>query len=200
MISVVGNCDINVILQNIHLQEQIQQQAVQYAQAACAQYTTTVKTAGDEPKPEPEPKVEQKEQKFSLVHYSSDSDDQLDEDESQTDEKSTFIIPPKDVALIVDKMATYVSKNGPSFEQSVKEKGDPRFDFLHDSHKYNKYYQYKVNEFRSKSSNISQSQSTQPKPIPPSVEVIKKEPEKEKPKQKESKVLGMFTIHHKFLK
>ncbi|KAJ9589623.1 hypothetical protein L9F63_017208, partial [Diploptera punctata] len=55
-----------------------------------------------------------------------------------------FILPPRDVQLIIDKMASYVAKNGRDFESIVRSKGDSRFSFLDANHAYFAYYQHKV--------------------------------------------------------
>ncbi len=54
-----------------------------------------------------------------------------------------FTTPPPDEAPVIDKMASYVAKNGPDFEYVVKNKADTRFDFVHEWHQYNAYYEYK---------------------------------------------------------
>lgn len=53
-------------------------------------------------------------------------------------------MPPADVQIIIDKMASYVAKNGRDFEAIVKAKGDPRFNFLELSHQYHGYYAHKL--------------------------------------------------------
>ena len=37
-------------------------------------------------------------------------------------------------------MASYVAKNGPEFEVTVRAKKDPRFAFLEKGHEYHPYY------------------------------------------------------------
>lgn len=46
---------------------------------------------------------------------------------------------------IIDKLAQFVARNGPEFEQMTKnkQKGNPKFQFLYGGEYYN-YYQYKV--------------------------------------------------------
>lgn len=55
--------------------------------------------------------------------------------------------PPNDVELrnIIDKLAQFVARNGPEFEQMTKnkQKGNPKFGFLFGGDHFN-YYQYKV--------------------------------------------------------
>ena len=58
--------------------------------------------------------------------------------------RPSFIVPPADVQIIIDKMASYVAKNGRDFESIVKSKGDPRFNFLELSHQYHGYYAHKL--------------------------------------------------------
>lgn len=55
-----------------------------------------------------------------------------------------LLMPPRDVQLIIDKMASYVAKNGRDFEAIVRSKGDSRFSFLDANHAYFSYYQHKV--------------------------------------------------------
>lgn len=55
--------------------------------------------------------------------------------------------PPNDIELrnIIDKLAQFVARNGPEFEQMTKkkQKGNPKFGFLFGGDYFN-YYQYKV--------------------------------------------------------
>lgn len=46
---------------------------------------------------------------------------------------------------IIDKLAQFVARNGPEFEQMTKnkQKGNPKFGFLFGGEHFN-YYQYKV--------------------------------------------------------
>jgi calcium homeostasis ER protein len=46
---------------------------------------------------------------------------------------------------IIDKLAQFVARNGPEFEQMTKnkQKGNPKFQFLYGGEYFN-YYQYKV--------------------------------------------------------
>lgn len=71
-----------------------------------------------------------------LVPYGSTPQKQLS--------RPSFIVPPTDVQIIIDKMASYVAKNGRDFEAIVKNKGDPRFNFLELSHQYHGYYAHKL--------------------------------------------------------
>ncbi|XP_044261622.1 protein suppressor of white apricot [Tribolium madens] len=71
-----------------------------------------------------------------LAQYGSDSEPEEDEDVAKT--------PTGEVQVVIDKMATYVAKNGVQFEEIVKAKGDPRFEFLNESHEFYKYYKNKI--------------------------------------------------------
>ncbi|CAG5115571.1 unnamed protein product, partial [Candidula unifasciata] len=66
--------------------------------------------------------------------------------------KSTvgIIYPPPEVRNIVDKTASFVARNGPEFENRIRqnEVNNPKFNFLQPTDAYHAYYQYKVNEFK----------------------------------------------------
>ena len=55
--------------------------------------------------------------------------------------------PPSDpeVKNIIDKLALFVARNGPEFEQMTKNKqeGNPKFSFLYGGENFD-YYSYKV--------------------------------------------------------
>lgn len=59
-----------------------------------------------------------------------------------------IVPPPPELLPIVDKMASYVVKNGPEFETIVRSKQDKRFEFLEPHHVYYAYYSYKKSEFQ----------------------------------------------------
>jgi hypothetical protein len=50
----------------------------------------------------------------------------------------------------VDKTASFVARNGPEFEQRIKqnELNNPKFTFLNSGDPYNAYYEHKVEEIR----------------------------------------------------
>lgn len=81
---------------------------------------------------------------LSLAQYGSDTDD----DSSTDSDEVTVKVPPGEMQVVIDKMASYVSKNGADFENIVRSKGDTRFDFLKDNHEYHGYYKKKLNECR----------------------------------------------------
>ncbi|KAG7174056.1 suppressor of white apricot-like [Homarus americanus] len=94
----------------------------------------------------------------SLVDYPSfnrtkdyDSEDDLDgKPESSistavsTSEYSNIKWPPPDVQMVIDKMASYIIKNGGDFEAMVRSRDDPRFSFLKKDHEYYPYYRCKI--------------------------------------------------------
>lgn len=59
-----------------------------------------------------------------------------------------IIPPPPDIQPIIDKLAEFVAKNGDDFENGIKMKGDPRFDFINIGHSFNNYYEQKKSMFR----------------------------------------------------
>ena len=77
----------------------------------------------------------------------------------------TIVPPPPDVQPIIDKMASYVAKNGPDFEMIVKAKTDERFQFLHHGHVHNLYYEYKKHlyekEFATEKVKVTITQTSQ---------------------------------------
>ncbi|CAF1083321.1 unnamed protein product [Rotaria sordida] len=63
--------------------------------------------------------------------------------------KIGIIYPPPEVRNIVDKTASFVARNGPSFESKVKEAeaNNSKFNFLNPHDPYHAYYLHKVKEF-----------------------------------------------------
>lgn len=192
-----ANCDVQTLVQNPQMQERIQSQAAHYAQASCNQYmqqnayntasNSQVERPPEPPKPPEKKPVVKTNPLLSLVHYSSDSDEDEDAEEQQIeksvsdkskDEKMSFVVPPDDKAAIIDKMANYVAKNGDEFETIVRAKDDDRFDFVRESHKYYKFYRHTIDVYRS---NLSSKSSKEKKVIAPVSFSIKK------PKEETSK-------------
>uniref|UniRef100_A0A1D1YVN5 Putative splicing factor 3A subunit 1 n=1 Tax=Anthurium amnicola TaxID=1678845 RepID=A0A1D1YVN5_9ARAE len=62
-----------------------------------------------------------------------------------------MIHPPPDIRTIIDKTASFVSKNGPEFERRIlaHNTGNAKFNFLIPSDPYHAYYQHRLSEFRS---------------------------------------------------
>ncbi|XP_003381994.1 putative surp module [Trichinella spiralis] len=57
--------------------------------------------------------------------------------------------PPPDLYPVVDRVAAYVARNGPQFEQILRERNDPRFSFIDPSNKYNPYYMALLQNYES---------------------------------------------------
>lgn len=125
------------------LQQQQQQQHQQQQTNSYAQIVTNVNSVT--------PQEKKKTDVLSLVqNYGSESDNSSDDDEdvanSEKEEKK-ILTPPEETRLVIDKMASYVAKNGADFEAIVKSKGDPRFEFLNENHEFFTYYKSKIKEF-----------------------------------------------------
>ena len=60
------------------------------------------------------------------------------------------VLPPKDIRAIVEKTAGYVARNGPVFEDRIrdKEQHNPKFSFLNPNDAYAAFYQWRLNEVR----------------------------------------------------
>lgn len=61
-----------------------------------------------------------------------------------------IIYPPPEVRNIVDKTASFVARNGPEFENRIRqnEVNNSKFNFLNPTDAYHAYYQHKVKEFK----------------------------------------------------
>ncbi|XP_024884611.1 splicing factor, suppressor of white-apricot homolog isoform X2 [Temnothorax curvispinosus] len=90
--------------------------------------------------------------------------------------RPSFIVPPAEVQVIIDKMASYVAKNGRDFETIVKNKGDSRFNFLELSHQYHGYYAHKLTVYEG---------AINPKVLTEEQLLQKQEPQEEKQKKLE---------------
>ncbi|RAH43398.1 putative pre-mRNA splicing factor, partial [Aspergillus brunneoviolaceus CBS 621.78] len=60
------------------------------------------------------------------------------------------VLPPKDIRAIVEKTAGYVARNGPVFEDRVREKerNNPKFSFLNPDDAYGPFYQWRLIEIK----------------------------------------------------
>ena len=61
-----------------------------------------------------------------------------------------IVLPPRDIRSIVEKTAGYVSRNGPAFEDRIreKEKHNPKFSFLSAKDAYYPFYAWRLDEVR----------------------------------------------------
>lgn len=60
------------------------------------------------------------------------------------------VLPPKDIRAIVEKTAGYVARNGPVFEDRIrdKEQSNSKFSFLSPNDAYAPFYQWRLSEVR----------------------------------------------------
>lgn len=63
---------------------------------------------------------------------------------SNDDQSIDFPFPPESLQNIIDKTASYVIKNGKSFEDILRTKDNQRFSFLDNTNEFHRYYLYKV--------------------------------------------------------
>lgn len=80
-----------------------------------------------------------------LVHYSSDSESEEENEEVKVILYSG-LIPPSELQIVIDKTAIYVAKNGTDFEETLRKKQDTRFQFLDHINEFHQYYVFKVKE------------------------------------------------------
>ncbi|KAI9734951.1 MAG: SF3a splicing factor complex subunit [Cirrosporium novae-zelandiae] len=61
-----------------------------------------------------------------------------------------IVLPPKEIRAIVEKTAGYVARNGPVFEDRIREKerSNPRFSFLNPADPYGPFYEWRLEEIR----------------------------------------------------
>uniref|UniRef100_A0A915I4C7 SURP motif domain-containing protein n=1 Tax=Romanomermis culicivorax TaxID=13658 RepID=A0A915I4C7_ROMCU len=66
----------------------------------------------------------------------------------QIDSGAPPVPPPPDVQPVVDRLALYVARNGPEFENMVRSGGDERFKFVNSGHPYYPYYQSRLQYYQ----------------------------------------------------
>uniref|UniRef100_A0A6P7FMQ2 Protein suppressor of white apricot-like n=1 Tax=Diabrotica virgifera virgifera TaxID=50390 RepID=A0A6P7FMQ2_DIAVI len=128
-------------------------------------------------------KVEVNKPLLSLAAYGSGSDSDSD-DSTESDDREVRTVtkvestaaPTDETKIVIDKMALYVSKNGEQFEDIVKAKNDPRFEFLQSSHKFYKYYKETLKRFMDENNKNGQEKQETNK----EKEVVKKPPKEKK--------------------
>ena len=61
-----------------------------------------------------------------------------------------IVLPPKDIRAIVEKTAGYVERNGPVFEDRIRDKEihNSKFSFLSPNDAYSPFYQWRLSEIR----------------------------------------------------
>ncbi len=60
------------------------------------------------------------------------------------------VLPPREIRSIVEKTAGYVARNGPVFEDRIRQKElqNPKFSFLNANDAYNAFYDWRLTEIR----------------------------------------------------
>ncbi|KAK4935784.1 SF3a splicing factor complex subunit [Elasticomyces elasticus] len=79
------------------------------------------------------------------------------------------ILPPKDIRAIIEKTAGYVARNGPVFEDRIrdKEQANSKFSFLNPNDAYAPFYQWRLSEVRSgRGTAVSAGRAGDATPIP----------------------------------
>ncbi|TPX39254.1 hypothetical protein SeMB42_g06392 [Synchytrium endobioticum] len=82
-------------------------------------------------------------------HMDTDSSNPANEDDILA---VGVIYPPPEIRAIADKAAEYFAKNGPGFEDRIREheKHNPKFSFLNSNDPYRAYYEHKIREWQTK--------------------------------------------------
>lgn len=125
---------------------------IQYKPSADCAYTQLISKITKAPISELEKKQQQLEENAEgidkkkkvealglLQSYNSSDESDVSENE---DEKA---IPPE-IQVTIDKTALYVAKNGPEFEEKLKDKQSETFKFLNADNEYHSYYKLKVKQ------------------------------------------------------
>lgn len=80
--------------------------------------------------------------KILQQHQAQPSDDiQTPVPPTPVDPKPPVVLEPSaDLKPVIERLANYVAKNGNEFEEGIREKRDPRFDFLNNWNMYHGFY------------------------------------------------------------
>lgn len=124
----------------------------------------------------------------------TESDNSKEENTKQSPEetKEVYKIPSGEPQLVIDKMADYVSKNGDQFEDIIKAKKDTRFEFLEDTHEFNKYYREKLRELKGQNKEVKKGKKKEEEKR--DVKHKNKEIREVKIVKKEKKVIGKLQL------
>ncbi|KIW72767.1 hypothetical protein PV04_00942 [Phialophora macrospora] len=79
------------------------------------------------------------------------------------------VLPPKDIRAIIEKTAGYVARNGPVFEDRIrdKEQSNPKFSFLSPQDAYAPFYQWRLSEVKSgRGTAVSAGRTGDATPVP----------------------------------
>jgi splicing factor 3A subunit 1 len=71
-------------------------------------------------------------------------------DEAVSKPPTGVVLPPKDIRAIVERTAGYVARNGPVFEDRIRQKelNNPKFSFIASHDAYNPFYVWRLEEIR----------------------------------------------------
>lgn len=112
-----------------------------------------------------------------MKNYNTDSDSDVSDfdDSSSTDSRDRvpIITPPDDVQIVIDKMASYVARNGDEFADIVRAKNDPRFTFLDPENIYHPYYKRLMQEKRGIDVNGKEKKKRTAAPVSFSIKKLK---------------------------
>jgi splicing factor 3A subunit 1 len=89
--------------------------------------------------------------------------------ESASQPPEGIVLPPKDIRAIVEKTAGYVARNGPVFEDRIRdrEQGNSKFSFLAPADAYAPFYQWRLSEVRSgRGTAVSAGRAGDASPVP----------------------------------
>jgi len=113
----------------------------------------------------------------------------------QLEESPPIVIPPPATQTIIDKMASYVAKNGRSFEEVVLSKDKSRFSFLSSGDVHHQYYLHKLAIYttgkydpsvKSEPLTFTVKKSEPPVPADPVVPIINALPQENSDSEEES--------------
>ncbi|KAG9771236.1 hypothetical protein KCU88_g6408, partial [Aureobasidium melanogenum] len=89
--------------------------------------------------------------------------------ESASKPPEGIVLPPKDIRAIIEKTAGYVARNGPVFEDRIrdKEQSNPKFSFLAPNDAYAPFYQWRLSEVRAgRGTAVSAGRAGDATPVP----------------------------------
>lgn len=103
------------------------------------------------------------------IRVTGDGTEEVPEDHENQQQVIGIIYPPPEVRNIVDKTASFVFRNGPEFEEKIRqnELNNAKFNFLYNTDPYHAYYRHKVKEFGERKAiepTVPQQAIPQPKP------------------------------------
>lgn len=97
------------------------------------------------PRPHPQPD-DQLDAKMATATSNGDGAAALDE----LKPPAGVVLPPREIRNVLEKTAGYVARNGPVFEDRIrdKEQQNPKFSFLNPDDAYNAFYRWRLEEIR----------------------------------------------------